>query len=114
MNNRIYFATIDNDIVDNYDITKALMIVYGMQIPADDLNTVRLYASQIDGVITEIEEPSVEMFLKCGHKIRAVKLYYDQHPDVTLKKAKDIIDEMEQTIRGDTHESMRLNAIYIR
>ena len=100
MNNRIYFATIDNTIVDNYDISQALMIVDGVKISADNFKAIRKYAAQTEGIITEIEEPSIEMFLKCGHKIRAIKLYYDQHPDVSLKKAKDIIDEMEQKIKG--------------
>ena len=99
MNNRIYFATIDNDIVDNYDITKALMIVYVMQIAADDLDAVRLYASQIDGIITEIEEPSIDMLLKCGHKIKAVKMYYNQHMGISLIEAKKIIDEREKYLK---------------
>ena len=45
MNNRIYFATINNTIVDNYDISQALMIVDGVKISADNFKAIRKYAA---------------------------------------------------------------------
>lgn len=104
MNERIYFLTIDNTIVDNYDIAKAFMIVNGISIAPDNFVAVRKYALRpsTGGIITEIENPTVEICLRHGAKVKAIKLYYDQHPGVSLVEAKRIIDAMAEHIK-DKH-----------
>lgn len=104
MSKRIYFLTIDNTIVDNYDIAQASMIVNGRNIAADNFEAVRKYALRpsTEGILKEINNPTVEMFLRHGAKVKAIKLYYDQHPRTSLVEAKRIIDEMTKHIK-DSH-----------
>lgn len=104
MSERIYFLTIDNTIVDNYDIAKASMIVNGINIAADKLDAVKKYALRpsTEGILKEITNPTVEICLRHGAKVKAIKLYYDQHPGVSLVEAKRIIDAMAEHIK-DKH-----------
>ena len=103
MSERIYFLTIDNTIVDNYDIAKAFMIVNGISIAPDKFGSVRKYALRpsTGGIVTEIENPTVETFLRHGSKVKAIKLYCDQHPDVSMIEAKKIVDVMAESIKDE-------------
>lgn len=103
MSDRIYFLTIDNTIVDNYDIVKAFMIVNGSSIAADNFSAVRKYALRpsTEGILKEIVNPTVDMFLRHGAKVKAIKLYYDQNPDVSLVEAKRIIDKKAEHIKDE-------------
>lgn len=103
MNERIYFLTIDNTIVDNYDIAKAFMVVNGINIAPDNFVVVRKYALHplIGGIVTEVENPTVEMFLRHGAKVKAVRLYYDQHPGVSMVESKRIVNEMAKSIEDE-------------
>ena len=103
MSKRIYFQTIDNTIVDNYDIAQASMIVNGRNIATDNFGAIRKYAlcPSTEGILKEICNPTVEMFLRHGAKVKAIKLYYDQHPGTSLVEAKRIIDEMEKHIKDE-------------
>ena len=103
MSKRIYFLTIDNTIVDNYDIAQASMIVNGRNIAADNFEAVRKYALRpsTEGILKEITNPTVDMFLRHGAKVKAIKLYYDQHPGTSLVEAKRIIDEMAKHIKDE-------------
>ena len=103
MSERIYFLTIDNTIVDNYDIAKASMIVNGINIAADKLDAVKKYAlhPSTEGILKEITNPTVDMFLRHGAKVKAIKLYHDQHPGTSLVEAKRIIDEMAKHIKDE-------------
>lgn len=103
MSERIYFLTIDNTIVDNYDIAKAFMIVNGISIAPDNFVAVRKYALRpsTGGIITEIENPTVEICLRHGAKVKAVRLYYDQHPGVSMVESKRIVDEMAKSIEDE-------------
>ena len=103
MSERIYFLTIDNTIVDNYDIAKASMIVNGINIAADKLDAVKKCALRpsTEGILKEITNPTVDMFLRHGAKVKAIKLYHDQHPGTSLVEAKRIIDEMAKHIKDE-------------
>jgi len=103
MSERIYFLTIDNTIVDNYDIAKASMIVNGINIAADKLDAVKKYALRpsTEGILKEITNPTVDMFLRHGAKVKAIKLYHDQHPGTALVEAKRIVDEMAEHIKDE-------------
>lgn len=103
MSEKIYFLTIDNTIVDNYDIAKAFMIGNGISIAADKLGAVKKYALRpsTEGILKEITNPTVDMFLRHGAKVKAIKLYHDQHPGTSLVEAKRIIDEMAKHIKDE-------------
>ena len=97
MNNDIYFTTMSGKLVTNHDIAKAA-IINGDIVDEYDLDNVRKYASTCKGIVKEIN-PSIKVCLRNGDKITAVKLYYYRHPGITLKDAKNVIDDMEEKMR---------------
>ena len=97
MSNEIYFTTTNGKLVTNHDIAKAA-IINGDCIDWYNLDEVRKYASTCKGVVKEIN-PSIKVCLQNGDKITAVKLYYYRHPGITLKDAKNVIDNMEAKMK---------------
>ena len=98
--NIIYFSTVNGDYVDNYDIAKAFYITDGEKIDPLDFDTVRQFAGYCCGVIEEIKKPSVEHLIKRGHKIRAVKVFYDEHPEVGLEGARKAVEHMCEHLKS--------------
>ena len=106
--NDIYFTTTSGRLVTNHDIAKAA-IINGDTVDEYNLDEVRKYASTCKGIVKEIN-PSIKVCLQNGDKITAVKLYYYRHPGITLKDAKNVIDDMESKmklgiLKQDTHRS---------
>lgn len=93
----IYFTTISGKIVNNYDIAKAA-IINGDTIDKYNFDDVRKYAVTCKGIIKEIN-PSIKVCLQNGDRINAIKLYYLRHQGITLKDAKNAIDEMEEKMK---------------
>ena len=91
----IYFATIDNSLVTNRDISKMAFVVHGKCIDSDDLDNIREYAKSCNGIKKEVN-PSIRVCLKNGEKIMAIKIYRDRHPCIGLVEVKHIIDDMEE------------------
>ncbi len=46
----------------------------------------------------ETSGASVEDLIKAGRKIEAIKVYRAENPEVSLKQAKDAVEEMERTL----------------
>ena len=97
MNNDIYFTTMSGKLVTNHDIAKAA-IVNGDIVDEYNFDEVRKYARTCNGIVKEIN-PSIKVCLQNGDKITAVKLYYYRHPGITLKDAKNVIDDMEAKMK---------------
>lgn len=97
MSNDIYFITTTGKLVTNYDIAKAA-IINGDTVDERNLEEVRKYASTCKGIVKEIN-PSIKVCLQNGNKITAVKLYYDRHPGITIREAKNAIDDMEEKMK---------------
>ena len=91
---KIYFYTTNGDIVDNFDIAKAALIVRNDVINPSDFDNIREYAQHFRGLRGEIKEPTAEMFLNANHKVKAAMLYREQHPEVSISEAKEIVDKM--------------------
>lgn len=96
---KIYFATFDGGIVDNYDIAKAALIVGSETFDPEDLDSVRKYVTICAGVIKELENPSVKYLVANGHKVKAVMLYRDKHPGCTLKQAYMAVNNMAKKLK---------------
>lgn len=100
MTDRIYFSTINGDYVDNYDIARAAHIVGGGSFDPLDFDMIRLIASDYcKGVLEEIKKPSVEHLIKHGHKIRAVTVFYDEHPELGLEGAREAVEHIAKQLK---------------
>ena len=96
---KIYFGTIDNNIVDNYKLAEMAKVVHGVEINAKDHETIRTFAEGCAGLTGEIKYPSTKMLLKHGHKFDAVKLYRDRHPNLSWEEAKESTNEFERMMK---------------
>lgn len=94
----IYFATIDGSLVANYELAKMAFVVNGVSIEANDLDAIREFAMSCKGILKEVN-PSIKVCLKNGDKVKAVMIYRDRHPGMSLQKAKSIIDDMERKMK---------------
>lgn len=95
MINDIYFAANDGSLFTNHELAKMAFVVNGMSIKADDLDVIREFAVSCKGILKEVN-PSVKVCLKNGDKVKAVMIYRDRHPGMSLMEAKSIIDDMEK------------------
>ena len=91
---KIYFAGTDGDTYDNYDISKAVRIFNGKHIDAENFMEIRKFAKKCRGIKCELKNPPIEYFIGKGNIVKAIRLYYDTHPGVTLAEAKDFVYEM--------------------
>lgn len=96
--NEIYFGTKDGDLLDGYDIAKIAYVTSGERISLDDLDSVRDFAKTCKGITREIKNPSVKRLIENGHKIKAIKIYYEKHPEIRFKEAKEIADSIEENM----------------
>lgn len=96
---KIYFGTIDNNIVDNYKLAEMAKVVNGVDVNAKDHETIRTFAEGCAGLTGEIKHPSTKVLLRHGHKFDAVKLYRDRHPNLSWKEAKESTDEFERMLK---------------
>lgn len=96
--NKIYFGTTDGDLLDVYDIVKIAYVTTGERNYLDDLDSVRDFAKTCKGITREIKNPSVKKLIENGHKIKAVKIYYEKHPEISFKESKEIVDSIEENM----------------
>lgn len=96
MYKEIYFTTTSGKLVNNYDIAK-VAIINGDTVDECNFDDVRKYAATCKGIIKEIN-PSIKVCLQNGDRITAIKLYYLRHHGITLKDARNAINEMEDNI----------------
>lgn len=96
---KIYFGTNDGDLLEDYEIRNIAFILSGEHIPYGDMEKIREFAKTCKGIKGEISKPSVKYLVEHCHKIKAVKIYRENHPGISVKEAKDIIDNMEEKLR---------------
>ena len=92
---KIYFYTIEGKIVSNYDIASAARNINGEILYPSDLDAVRKYAETCKGIKEEITEPTVEIFLEAKCKAEAICFFREEHPELSLKEAKEAVDKLE-------------------
>lgn len=96
----IYFSTLDNNLIDNYDIVKAAKLIYGKDIFVDDYDAIREFAKNCKGIRREIKNPSVKYLIKHGYKTRAVQIYYRKFGSkIRLSEVHEIINNMEKEMK---------------
>ena len=88
MSNYIYFATIDNSIIDNYKLAAIAKITDGISIPEEDFDAIREYASTCKGIKKELDNTSIKFLLENGKRVQAIQLYYRSHPEIRLTEAR--------------------------
>lgn len=86
----MYFATMDRDIVDNYEISKIAFIKDGIDIVPENFDAIREYAAGCTGIDKEVPHPNVAILYK-HHPESAVKLYHDRHPELSFKRCRQIV-----------------------
>ena len=96
---RIYFATIDNDVIDNFAVCHLALMHDAVRIPHDDFDTLRSYTASCDGIIREIENPSVEHLLRNKHRFSAIKVYRDKHPNMSLLAVRNAVNRIEEKMK---------------
>lgn len=98
MENYIYFSTTDGGLVTNYELAHMAYVINGDCIDVNDLESIRKYATNCKGISKEVI-PSIKVCLKNGYKFKAVMIYRDRHPGMSIKEAKDAIDDMERKLK---------------
>lgn len=94
----LYYKTKDGKYVDQYNIASAFNIVYGKSRIGNESEYLKFLWDLLHSTLTFEPDPTIEKFIKAGHKIYAIRLYRDEH-DCTLREAKEIIDKMEQEMQ---------------
>lgn len=97
---KIYFATIDNDVIDNFAVSRLALMHDAVRIRHDDVDTLRSYVTVCDGIIREIKNPSIEYLLRNGHKVSAIKVYRDKHPNKSLLDIRNAINRIEEKMKN--------------
>ena len=99
MLNEIYFELENKKLITGSRIIEIAYV--HVEIQNDDYDSIRDYAKSCKGVVREIEHPSVKQCIINDDKFHAVKIFYDTHPDIGLKEARDIVNEMEEALREE-------------
>lgn len=101
----IYFGTTDGDLIDGYEISKIAYLTTGNRISIGDISAIREFSKTCKGISGEIKRPSAKWLVQHGHKIKAAKIYHENHPGISLKEVKEIIDSMEEKYRNRKGEN---------
>ncbi len=105
MTGDIYFMDINGKLVTNRELARMALITKGENIYAEDLDSIRNFAKLCKGITKEVT-PDIKTCLKNGDKVKAITIYYDNHPGLGLKNAKNIIDVLESVLRTDDGDVM--------
>ena len=90
----IYFATVGGSLVTNREVARMAFVVNGDYVDEDNLDEVREYAKKCRGIIKEVN-PSIKVCLRNHEKVKALMIYRDRHPGISLREAKKAIDLIE-------------------
>lgn len=93
MEKTLYFETVDGRMVDNFQISSAVHIVLGKEVYYKDFDKIRNLSKYLAGIVREIKNPSIGMFIDSDAKVQAIKFYREKY-GCDLKDAKDIIEDM--------------------
>lgn len=91
---KIYFATNNNKLVTNYELAKMALVVDNVVLDATDFENIRKYARGCKGIKREVK-PSIKVCLQNGEDVKAVMIYRDRHPGMSLMEARAAIYEMK-------------------
>lgn len=97
----IYFELVNKKLITSSKLVEIAYVHSLVEIPNDDYDRIRDYAKTCEGIVREIEHPSVKQCIINGDKFHAVKIFYDTHPDIGLKESRDIVNEMEEALREE-------------
>lgn len=92
----IYFGTKDGDLISNYEMARIARIVYDNVIDYCDLEAVRAFAKLCKGITKEIKNPSVKFLVEHGHKVKAMRIFRERNPEMTMVEARNFIDELDE------------------
>lgn len=98
MFDNIYFARNDGKLVNNYDLAKMAYVVNGEIIDPWDLEAVRKFSGSCKGINKEVN-PSVKVCLRNGEKVKAMMIYQNRHPGMSLMEAKKAVETMETRMK---------------
>ena len=104
MSEKIYFATVNGNLIDNYDLANVALITTGKRIEFGDFNALRKFAETCKGVKFEVKKPSVEYLVKYGRTFKAMMLYHDQHPECKIAECRKVIEDMEKNLKEKKNE----------
>lgn len=93
MGNTLWFETINGNLVNSCQIAEAVRIVLGKHISCKDFDEIRKVSQYLAGIVKEIENPSIGMFLDKGSKVQAIKFYREKY-GCGLVDAKNVIEDM--------------------
>ena len=91
----IIYKLFDGSIVDDYDMKKAFYILFGRHPEDVPGSYIRFINGCFRTSIAKYYKPTVERLIRDGFKLRAIKLYRDEH-DCSLAKAKEAIEKMQK------------------
>ena len=94
--NKIYFVTINGNVINNDGIARLAMLHDGEPIMSNDYYRVRKYAETCKGIVKEIKNPSVEYLLRRGYRASAIGVYRDKHPELSFVAVKKAINRIEE------------------
>lgn len=99
----VYYKTTEGTIIRNCNLEEAYLITTGKH-RFESENDWMCWLNSIWGkyIISahNVNEFSVEEYVRNGNKLEAVRLYRDQH-NCTLREAKDVVDEMFEEANGN-------------
>lgn len=94
----IYFLTTDGGLVTNRDVAKMALVVNGDYVDEDNIDEVREYVKRCKGITKEVN-PSIKMCLRNREKAKAIRIYYDRHPELSLLDAKEAVELIEAKMK---------------
>ena len=106
--NNVYFKSRDGKYYTEYEIKKALEIVYGINMNDKELTELDIREYIDDGKLKNIYpgtwNPTLEDLIKSGNKPAAVRKYYNEQNKnsevrITLLTSKDYIDSLERMLK---------------
>ena len=96
MSEKIYFATVNGNLIDNYDLANAALVTTGKRIEFDNFDALRKFAETCKGVKFEVKKPSVEYLV--------MMLYHDQHPECKIAECRKVVEDMEKNLKEKKNE----------
>ena len=94
-NKEIYFELINHDLITGTSLRNMMFVVNGYVSSYNDGNeSVKNFARTCKGIIREVKPPSVTKLLEYGFYHSAVRLYYKEHPGISLVEARNHVEKL--------------------
>lgn len=92
---QIYFETTDGNLLEGYEMAQIVQAMTGKIISSNDFCFMREFAKSCKGITGETKNISVEKLIQNGHESKAVKIYYINHPGISLSAAREAVLSMK-------------------